>query len=303
MKTKQSRIFSQFQQILAMSTIAALFILYPPSAIAQDPFRNRDRRPISAQTEAAFEAMFIQGNYQQAHTILEQVPQEIDPLAYALIASLAYTEEEWEAVKKAATQTLFYAKEIQETDPLRHHLYLAVGYFLEGSYLYETQGSFSVFKNLQKMFNHLDLAEKEDAEDPELNLIKGYLDLILAVNLPFFEPEHAIERFQNYARPNYLVDRGLAIAYRDLENYEKALIAVNKALAATPNNPEIHYLKGQILYNLAKETKEVRQAEEAVKHFQRAIARSEQLPESISKPYERERNLAQGLVKELTINQ
>jgi len=279
--------------------IASFLILNAHAAIAQDPFRQTNRRPISDRTEAAFEAMFIAGNYQQASQILEDIPQEIDPLAYALMASLAYTEEEWEAVKKAANKTRFYAEKLGGSDPLRRDLYLAVSYFLEGSYLFEVEGAFSVFKNLQKMLHYLELAEKHNPEDPELNLIKGYLDLILAVNLPFFEPEQAIARFEKYASPDYLVHRGLAIAYRDLENYEKALIAVNHAIAATPDNPEIHYLKGQILYNLAKKTRRREQAEAALKHFESAITRSDQLPESISKPYQREHRLAQELLREL----
>lgn len=299
---KKPTIFSKFQIKAFLIGVASFLILNAKAAIAQDPFRQANQRPISDTTEAAFEAMFITGNYQQASQILKTAPPEIDPLAYALMASLAYTEEEWETVKKAADKTRFYAQEIGDSDPLRRDLYLAVSYFLEGSYLFEVEGAFSVFKNLQKMLHYLELAEKHNPEDPELNLIKGYLDLILAVNLPFFEPEHAIARFEKYASPHYLVDRGLAIAYRDLEDYEKALVAVNKALAATPDNPEIHYLKGQILYNLAKETRRREQAEAAVKHFESAIVRSDQLPESISKPYEREHRLAQELFRKLTIS-
>lgn len=293
------RLVSQVKKITVVSTVTGLFLFNISSAIAADPFRQQDSRPISETTEAAFEAMFITGDYTEAATILENIEKEVDPLAYALNASVAYTEEEWEALKVAAEKTLYYAQEIGDRDPLRRDLYLAVGHFLRGSYLFQVEGPLSVLKELQKVFHYLELAEKHNPDDPELNLIKGYLDLILAVNLPFFNPNHAIARFENYASPTYLVNRGLAIAYRDLEQYENALVAVEKALNATPNNPEVHYLKGQILYKLGEEKQSVRLAEEAIKHFDNAIARSDQLPASISKPYQRERRLAQELLEEI----
>lgn len=290
--------FSQFKTQTVTVAATLLWILTVNSAIAADPFRKVDSRPISDSTEAAFEAMFIQGNYKEAASILDQINQDFDPLTYALMASIAYTEEEWEGVKQAADETLLLAETLED-DPLRQDLYLAIGHFLEGSYLFQVEGPFSVLKKLQKVFHYLDLAEEHNSEDPELNLIKGYLDLILAVNLPFFDPEHAIARFENYASPNYLVDRGLAIAYRDLEEYQKALTAVENALTITPNNPEVHYLAGQILYKLGEEKQSQNLAERAVKHFDNAIAHSDQLPDSISKPYQRERRLAQELLTEI----
>jgi len=216
-----------------------------------------------------------------------------------LKGAIAYTEKDWNTLKKTANQPLRQAKEIGETDPLRRDLYLAIGHFLEGSYLYEVEGAFSVFNKLQTVFYYLDLAEKHNPNDPELNLIKGYLDLFLAANLPFFQPENAIARLETHARPACLVNRGLAIAYRDLETYEKAQTAVEKALKTTPNNPEIHYLKGQILYQLGEEKQSIELVAEAVKHFDSAIARSEQLPDSIRDSYPRERCLAQTLLEEL----
>ncbi|MFP4134219.1 MAG: Sll0314/Alr1548 family TPR repeat-containing protein [Halothece sp.] len=282
-----------------VATVAGLLLLINVNpAFAGDPFRTSNPRSISDNTEAAFEAMFKGGNYEKAGTILKDIPNEADPLAYALMASLAYTNEEWEGVKEAADQTLATAEEIGDRDPLRQELYLAIGHFLEGSYLYQTKGPFSVMKKLQKVFHHLDAAEKHDANDPELNLVKGYMDLILAVNLPFMNVDDAIAQFENNAAPKYLVDRGLAVAYRDLDQYDQAYSAVEKAIAATPDNPEIHYLKGQILYHRGKENQDTELLREAVKYFDNAIARSEQLPDSVSGPYERERRLAQELLEE-----
>ena len=283
-----------------ISAIAALGVFYVNPVLAGDPFRKTDPRSISETTETAFETMFIAGDYKQAGRILSQNQENTDPLAYALLASVAYTEEEWEGVKTAAEKTLDLASAIGETDPLRRDLYLAIGHFLEGSYLFQVEGPFRVLKKLQKVFHYLELAEKHNPEDPELNLIKGYMDLILAVNLPFFDPKQAIERFETYGQPSYLVNRGLAIAYRDLEEYEKARLAVEKAIEATPDNPELHYLKGQILYKLGKEKQSLTLAQQAVKHFESAIARSERLPDSISKPYEREHRLARELMIKIT---
>lgn len=281
----------------SVATVAGLFLVININpALAGDPFRTSNPRSISDTTEEAFEAMFKGGNYNQAGTILKDIPNEADPLAYALMASLAYTNEEWEEVKTAADQTLAAATEI--SDPLRQELYLAIGHFLEGSYLYQTKGPFKVMRKLQQVFHHLDAAEKHDANDPELNLVKGYMDLILAVNLPFMNVDDAIAQFENNAAPKYLVDRGLAVAYRDLDQYDKAHDAVKKAIAATPDNPEIHYLKGQILYHRGKNNRDTALLREAVEYFDNAIARSDQLPESVSGPYERERRLAQELLEE-----
>ncbi len=63
-----------------------------------------------------------------------------------------------------------------------------------------------------KVYAYLGKAEAISANDPELNLIRGYMDLMLAVNLPFTSPDQAIERLEKNAAPRYLVDRGIAIS-------------------------------------------------------------------------------------------
>jgi len=292
-------LFSILKQTTLVITTSVMLGGHLPKAIAGDPFRQTDARAISDQTESVFEAMFMAGDYQQAATMLADINENADPLAYALKASIAYTEQDWNGLKTAAQQTLRAAEPLEQSDPLRHNLYLAVGHFLEGTYLFQRKDSFRVFQKLQTVFRYLDQAENHNPDDPELNVIKGYLDLMLAVNLPFFQTEQAIARFETHARPSYLVNRGLAIAYRDLEEYEKAQTAVNKAINATPNNPEIHYLKGQILYNLGDEKQNIGLVEQAVTHFERAIAGSDQLPHRITQSYQRERDLAQELLQEL----
>ncbi|PSN16458.1 hypothetical protein C7271_20215, partial [filamentous cyanobacterium CCP5] len=98
---------------------------------------------------------------------------------------------------------------------------------------------------LQRVFAELDAAEDIDANDPELSLLKGFMDLLLAVNLPFANPDQAISRLQQ-GYPTYVSQRGIAIGMRDLERYPEALAAINRALEAAPNNPDLIYLKAQI---------------------------------------------------------
>ena len=114
-------------------------------------------------------------------------------------------------------------------------MYAAVGYFLQGASILARDGTVKgtpeALSKLRLVYDHLDKAQAVSAQDPEINLMRGYMDLILAVNLPFSNPEQAIARLKEFAAPQYLADRGLAIGYRDLEEYSEALTAVNQALS------------------------------------------------------------------------
>jgi len=69
--------------------------------LAGDPFRKTNPRPIGDKTEAAFNAIFKQGNYLEAKKLIveatEKEPQE--PLAHAMRASLAFTDQDWNTQK------------------------------------------------------------------------------------------------------------------------------------------------------------------------------------------------------------
>ena len=279
----------QFLLILSLTFIPALSISNNP-ALAEDPFRTKQSRDIGEYTETAFKTLFFEGDYKTVNKYLNlaEAAETNEPLAYAIKASLAYTEEDWGNLKTYALKTLETAQKLQPKDPVRGNLYLGVGHFLDGAYVYEKEGAIGAIQKLQLVFKYLDEAEDSDPNDPELNLIKGYMDLLLAVNLPFSSPEQAIERFQKYAAPNYLVERGLAVAYRDLKQYDKALEFANKALKIAPDNPEHFYLKGQILRQMGKKQKNISILEEALNHFDRASSKSAQLPKFITKPLERE---------------
>ncbi|MBZ8183260.1 Sll0314/Alr1548 family TPR repeat-containing protein [Oscillatoria salina] len=269
---------------------------------AGDPFRTNDVRDIPENTEAAFEAIFKQGDYDRAleYLAIAEKSESSEPLAYAMRASLAYTDQDWETLKDYALKTQQVAESLQSQDSLRGNLYLAVGYFLEGAYKYKIdEQPLAALNQLQKVFAFLDEAEKNAPEDPELNLLKGYMELLLAVNLPFSAPEQAIEKFQRNAAPEYLVNRGIAVAYRDLNQHDKALDFVNRALTATPDNPELFYLKAQILLEKGQDENNLSFLQQAVAYFDRSLAKAEQLPSSLVKQIERERRKAQTEVEEI----
>ena len=282
-------------------SIAIVISLGHSTAWAKDPFREENPRDIGKHTEKAFKTIFLEGDYKTVATELELAESEEaeDPLAHAMLASLAYTENNWEDIKKYALQTLESAQSLSQTDPVRGNLYLAVGHFMDGAYIYEKEGAIDAIEKLQLVFKYLDRAEDVDPDDPELNLIKGYMDLLLAVNLPFSKPEQAIARFESYAAPNYLVERGLAVAYRDLKEYDKALKYADKALETAPDNPEHHYLKGQILRQIGKKKNNIKTLEKALENFSLALDKSEQLPDFVLKTLERENRLTQEKIAEI----
>jgi tetratricopeptide (TPR) repeat protein len=284
---------NKYRQIFLVLPLTATMLLNLSSGSAwgKDPFRNKDARDIGEHTEKAFNTIFLEGDYKAVRKELNKAEEKEadEPLAYAMLASLAYTEKDWESIKQYADKTLESAQVLSKTDPVRGNLYLGVGHFLSGAYIYKQDGALAAINKLQQVFKYLDRAEDADPNDPELNLIKGYMDLLLAVNLPFSSPQQAIARFETHAAPNYLVERGLAVAYRDLKDYDKSLKYANKALKIAPENPEHYYLKGQILRKIGKEKNSVKILTEAIANFDQALEKSEQLPEFVLETLEHER--------------
>jgi tetratricopeptide (TPR) repeat protein len=302
MKLKnKSRNLKKFAFILSLTLTT--FISWIGNAVAEDPFRKENKRDIGEHTEKAFETVFLEGDYKTVSEALAlaEAEEKTEPLAYALQASLAYTEEDWVNVKKYALKTIEAAQITSSKDALRGNLYLAVGHFLDGVYIYEKEGPINAVKKLQLVFKYFDAAEDIDPKDPEFNLIKGYVDLLLAVNLPFSSPEQAIAKFETYAAPEYLVERGLAIAYRDLKQYDKALKYADKAIEEAPGNGEHYYLKGQILRKMGNAKKDVDALEDAVGNFEEALDHSEKLPVFVLKTLRRENRLARKEIKKLEL--
>ncbi|BAY26138.1 TPR repeat-containing protein [Calothrix sp. NIES-2100] len=291
---------------LAQATFSAAiaFNLSMHPSLAGDPFRTSNPHEIGDKTEAAFKAVFQKGNYPEAENYLKQAlaSEPNEPLAYAMRASLAYTNKDLTTLATYSTKTLETGQKLIATDPLRGNLYTAVGKFFEGAVIITRDGAGGAGQALGKLrevYEYLDKAEAISANDPELNLIKGYMDLLLAVNLPFTNPDEAIQGLEKSAAPQYLVDRGIAIAYRDLKNYPQALDYVNRALKATADNPEVYYLKAQILHEQGKKENSRQLIQDAIANFDKALSKKSQLPADLVKQIEGERSRANNTLKNL----
>ena len=296
-----SKKFADFVKA-AFTTVIALNVFINPT-IAADPFPRSQPRNIGDNTEAAFKAIFERGNYQTGQKYLQQAisNEPNEPLAYAMQASLAYLKQDNKTLEAYSTKTLDTAEKLISSDPLRGNLYAAVGHFLEGAAILTREGKVSgVPKGLSRLgeiYKYLDKAEAISPKDPELNLIKGYMDLMLAVNLPFTNPQQAIDRLEQNAGPEYLVNRGIAIAYRDLKNYPQALTYVDRALKVASENPELYYLKAQILREQAKKQQDPQMMQQALALFNQALAKKSQLPASVVKQIESEQQRTVQSVK------
>jgi tetratricopeptide (TPR) repeat protein len=295
----QLRILQRFPTFLkvTVTTSILLNILVNPS-FAGDPFRSREPHKIGDRTEAAFKAIFQQGNYPAGKDALQRAisSEPNEPLIYAILASLAYGDQDRASLEKYSRKTLETGQNLIANNPLRGNLYTAVGHFLEGAVILSREGTVNgasqAFIRLRKVYTYLDRAEQISANDPELNLIRGYMDLMLAVNLPFTSPDDAIDKLEKNAAPSYLVDRGIALAYRDLKQYSQALDYINRALKKTADNPEIYYLKAQILHEKGKSEKSQNLIKEAIADFDKALSKKSQLPANLVKQIESERNQA-----------
>lgn len=259
---------------LASAAVVVLGVWVSPT-LAGDPFRTNNPRAIGENTEAAFNSIFKEGDYKGAKSYLNkaEATEPNEPLAYAMQAALAYTNGDLDGLNRYASKTMQTAQKLSSSDPLRGNLYTGVGHFLEGAYDVKKPGGspVSAVSKLQKVFQSLDEAKKTNPNDPELNLLTGYMDLMLAVNLPFSDPNQAISKLEKFGSPSYLAYRGIAVGYRDLKQYGKAMEFVDRALALTPNNPEVLYLKAQIL-------RYQDQKQESLEFFKKALAKQAQLP-------------------------
>jgi tetratricopeptide (TPR) repeat protein len=293
------KMFFPVSRVAQLTFISAIALnLWVSPSFAGDPFRAKDPKRIGDQTEAAFNAMFQQGDYVAAEKYLEQAKakEPNEPLIYALKASLAYGKNDFAALESYSKKTLEIGQKLSSSDQLRGNLYTGVGHFLEGAAIISREGAVNgasrALSRLRKVYQHFDQAEAIAPNDPELNLIRGYMDLMLSVNLPFASPEQAIERLEKNAAPQYLVYRGIALAYRDLKDYQPALNYANKAVVATPNNPEVYYLRAQIYHELAKPDNNKAFLREAIANFDKALAKKSQLPASLVRQIESERRQA-----------
>ena len=265
-------------------------------SFAADPFRTSNARAIGGETQKAFELMFREGNYVGAVKQLDVAirTEASEPLLFALRASTLYTKEDYLGMQVAGKRVRKNAEALKGKDNLRAYLYIAVSDLIEAGYIVKTDGLSSAARALplvQNVFDNIKKAQDINPNDPELNLIKGYIDMLIASVLPLSDLETALASLRQYAAPDYLKWRGIALAYRDARKPELALDAVNKAIAAAPNNPELNYLKGQILWMQGGSSVPI-----AKKQFEVALSKSKQMnPSLLAEVRDQCRNLSGGV--------
>ncbi|MEE3716982.1 Sll0314/Alr1548 family TPR repeat-containing protein [Tumidithrix elongata RA019] len=245
---------------------------------AGDLFRSSNPRPIGAETQKSFELLFKEGNFPAAVKQIDlALKSEADePLIQALRASVAFIREDYLDMKVYGDKTRAQAQKLLSTDKLRGHIYLAASNLIEAGYVVKTQGLTSAPTALplvQAALDEIKTAQDMDPQDPELNLVKGYMDMLIASVLPLSDLENALTSLKQYAAPDYVKWRGIALAYRDARKTDLALEAVNQALVAAPNNPELYYLKGQILWLKGGNSRD-----DARQNYIKALSKAKQLP-------------------------
>jgi tetratricopeptide (TPR) repeat protein len=282
MKRFLSKVSAHVVVSLLAGAIPYGMLLAALPAFAGDPFRTQNPKPIGADTQSAFELMFKQGDYIAASKQLTKAlrSEYEDPLAQGMRASMAYIEKDLESMKIYTNKTRVAAQKLLGTDKLRGHLYMGVSYLLEAGYIVTSQGVVSGAPSalglVDKLLKEIDEAQDINPNDPELNLIKGYMDMLMASVFPS-DLEKALSSLRN-AGPDYLKYRGIALGYRDAKKPAEALDAIDKALAAAPNNPELQYLKGQILW-----MKGCSGIDAAKIEYRKALDKSKQLPSELVK--------------------
>ena len=278
--------------LLAVLIVAATAM---PS-LAADPFRSQNARAIGSETQKAFELMFKDGNYVAAEKQLNVAirTEANEPLLFALRASTFYAKEDYLGMQVAGKRVRSNAEALKGKDDLRAYIYIAASDLIEAGYIIKTEGLSSAPKALplvQSVFDNIQKAKDISPNDPELNLVKGYIDMLIASVLPLSDLETALESLKQYAAPDYLKWRGIALAYRDARQAEPALDAVNKALISAPNNPELHYLKGQVLWMQGGSN-----IPNAKKQFELALSKSKQMnPSLLTEIREQCRNISGGV--------
>jgi hypothetical protein len=74
---------------------------------------------------------------------------------------------------------------------------------------------------------------------------------------------------------------------------------MDNALKETPNNPEVQYLKGQILRIKGNNDKNAALLKQALNYYNMALKKQEQLPESVQRQLNREHRKVQEEIKSL----
>jgi tetratricopeptide (TPR) repeat protein len=282
-------LFHQFPKAipLVISALVGMGGAFSP-AWAGDPFRATNTEAIGVHTEAAFKALFQTGDYPTAtqELALAAKNEGNEPLVYAMEASIAYLQEDWTGVRSYGEKTLAAGQALVTTSPVRGHLYTAIGHLMEGAYVLSPQGEGSLkgvptaLGKLQQAYGSLSQAKSINAVDPELNLIQGFMELMIALYLPLANPDQAMAQLETYAAPSYLADWGRAIGFRDLDRYPEAFSALDRAMQDS-THPQLYYLRAQVWVRQGIAQKDSANFIQAQTDFRRALARSSQLPKRL----------------------
>jgi tetratricopeptide (TPR) repeat protein len=246
-------------------------MVFPPAGSKTKSGSNIDR---------AKEAMFRDGDYVKAKEYLDVAlkTEPNEPLTYAMSTLYPFSAGNYEKVKEYGDKTVKSAEQLMKANPMRGNLYQGVGLAILGAYEMKKAngGALGALSKLQKVFEYMDKAKKLDPNNSELNMLKGYMDLLLAVNVPFSDTSQAIDRLKN-AEPRYLAFRGMYIGYRDLKDYDKATVAINNAIKLAPQNPELLYYKAQLLGIRGREQQDENALKESIKLFESAYQKRDKL--------------------------
>jgi tetratricopeptide (TPR) repeat protein len=264
----------------SIGTLLLTLVAASPS-FAADPFRTTNARAIGNETQKAFELMFKEGDYAASVKQLDvALKTEVsEPLLFALRGSTDYAKGDYLGMKVAGDRVRLNAIALKGKDNLRAYIYLAVSDLIEAGYIVKAEGISSAPRALplvQSVFDNIKKAQDIDPKDPELNLVKGYIDMLIASVLPMSDLDTALVSLKQFSAPDYLKYRGIALAYRDARRPDLALDAVNKAIASAPNNPELNYLKGQILWMQGGNSMPI-----AKQQFEIALKKSKQMNSSL----------------------
>ncbi len=268
---------SQFSSMISPA-VAGTKPAKPNSNMMPPPTGEKTKQ--GSNVEKAKEAMFRDGNYVKAKQYLEAAlkTEPNEPLTYAMNALYPFSAGDYEKVREYGEKTSKVAQQLIKTNSLRGNLYQGVGLAILGAYELKKAngGALGALSKLQQVFEYMDKAQKIDSNNTELNLVKGYMDLLLAVNVPFSDTKQAIDRLKN-AEPKYLALRGMYVGYRDLKEYDKANTAINAAIKLAPQNPELTYYKAQLLGIRGREQHNDNDLKESIKLFEIAYKRNDRL--------------------------
>jgi tetratricopeptide (TPR) repeat protein len=267
----------QFNSTIAPA-VAGTKPVKPSSNMIPMPAGNQKKQ--GSNVEKAKEAMFRDGNYVKAKQYLEAAlkTEPNEPLTYAMNALYPFSAGDYEKVREYGEKTSKAAVKLIKTNPMRGNLYQGVGFGILGAYEMKKAngGALGALNKLQKVFEYMDKAKQLDPQNPELNLVKGYMDLLLAVNVPFSDTSQAIEQLK-HAEPKYLALRGMYVGYRDLKDYDKANTAINAAIKLAPQNPELTYYKAQLLGIRGREQQNDSDLKQSIELFEAAYQKSDRL--------------------------